>query len=81
MKEPLKAKMDTLQAFCRANDQKVSDGLIMRALVMQTEVGPEFLGLIKRQKDAEKEERRRLRSASSAPFPKTTGKKKNKKGE
>ena len=51
-------KLNDMVGFCRNNGVKSSDGLVMRALIEQTEMGPDLLGIVRARKEKERVLRR-----------------------
>jgi hypothetical protein len=47
-------KVNELVGFCRNNEVRCSEGLVMRALIERTELGPDLLGLVRVRKEVEK---------------------------
>jgi hypothetical protein len=54
----LAERMNEIVGFCRSNELRCSDGLVMRALIEHTELGPDLLGIVRARVEAEKARRR-----------------------
>jgi hypothetical protein len=54
----LAEKLNELVGFCRNNEVRCSEGMVMRALIQHTELGPDLLGIVRARKEFEKAQRR-----------------------
>jgi len=77
--EPVSDKAGELVGYCQTNGLRVSDGLVMRALLMSTAPGPDFLGLVRARAEFEKEARREKRKTTNEAEPATHGRARKKK--
>ena len=57
-------KVNDMVSHCLANGVKCSDGMVMRALISQTEIGPVLVGVVRARKEAEREERKQKTMAN-----------------
>lgn len=64
--ESVSDKAGELVGYCQTNGLRVSDGLVMRALLMSTTPGPDFMGLVRARAELEKEARREKRMTGAA---------------
>ena len=61
-------KVNELVGFCRNNEVRCSEGLVMRALIERTELGPDLLGIVRVRKEVEKAARlKRFEEGGDAP--------------
>lgn len=75
--DALAEKMNDIVGFCRNNEVRCSDGLVMRALIEHTELGPDLLGIVRARKEAEKARRREVVETTRPDAPRRTRKKKS----
>jgi hypothetical protein len=66
----LAEKMNELVGFCRNNEVRCSEGLVMRALIEHTELGPDLLGIVRARKETERLERREAYETNDDGFTK-----------
>jgi hypothetical protein len=59
-------KMRSITNFLNNNGMKASEGLIFRALILYTELAPEFVGMIRKQQSKERLVRNNLRKIAFA---------------
>ena len=65
---PIAEKVNELVGFCRNNEVRCSEGLVMRALIERTELGPDLLGIVRVRKENEKAARsKRFEETGHAP--------------
>lgn len=56
--ESVAEKLNEMVGFCRNNGVKCSDSLVLRALIEQTEMGPDLLGIVRARIEKERTARR-----------------------
>lgn len=56
--ESVAEKLNEMVGFCRNNGVKCSDSLVLRALIEQTEMGPDLLGIVRARIEKERAARR-----------------------
>lgn len=70
-------KVNDMVSHCRTNGVKCSDGVVMRAMITQTEIGPVLVGIVRARKEQERAERKQRTLAkdhSDAPGKRTRAK-------
>ena len=73
--ETLAEKLNEIVGFCRNNEVRCSEGLVMRALIEHAELGPDLLGIVRARKEFEKAQRREVfETTDHAPRKRTRAK-------